>query len=304
MARIAIITGAASGIGRALAGALAARGDTVVLADIDGDGADRAARELAGEGPGPATAAAVDVRDAAAVQALVDGTRDRHGRLDVMVNNAGIGVGGEARELLLAHWDRAIDVNVRGVVHGVHAAYPVMIEQGSGHIVNTASLAGLVPSPLLTPYAMAKHAVVGLSLSLRAEAAAYGVRVTVVCPGVVDTPILDKEGPEDLPRPTLLTGRAREYFRHLQPRFYPADQLAQDIVRGLDRNSALVIAPRSARVAWQLWRYAPVVVNQMTQRQLAWARAAFATQPAEADPGPDPRPHTGPDPLPPLVDMH
>jgi NAD(P)-dependent dehydrogenase (short-subunit alcohol dehydrogenase family) len=296
MARIAIITGAASGIGRALAGALAGRGDTVVLADIDGDGAERAARELARKGPGTATAAAVDVRDAAAVQALVDGTTQRHGRLDVMVNNAGIGVGGETRELLLAHWDRVIDVNVRGAVHGVYAAYPVMIGQRSGHIVNTASLAGLVPSPLLTPYAMTKHAVVGLSLSLRAEAAAYGVRVTVVCPGVVDTPILDKEGPEDLPRPTLLTGRGREYFRHLQPRFYPADQLAQDIVRGLDRNSALVIAPRSARVAWQLWRYAPVVVNQMTQRQLAWARTAFATQPAEADPGPDPRP--------PLVDMH
>ena len=304
MARIAIITGAASGIGRALASALVTRGDTVVAADVDGDGAERAAAELARHRPGAATPAVVDVRDAGAVQALVDQTCERYGRLDVMVNNAGIGVGGEARELQLAHWDRAIDVNVRGVVHGVHAAYPVMIEQGSGHIVNTASLAGLVPSPLLTPYAMAKHAVVGLSLSLRAEAAAYGVRVTVVCPGVVDTPILDKEGPEDLPRPALLTGRAREYFRHLQPRFYPADQLAQDIVRGLDRNSALVMAPRSARVAWQLWRYAPVVVNQMTQRQLAWARAAFATQPAEADPGPDPRPHTGPDPLPPLVDMH
>jgi len=89
MARIAIITGAASGIGRALAGALAARGDTVVLADIDGDGADRAAREVPREGEGTATAAAVDVRDAAAVQALVDGTRQQHGRVDMMVNNAG-----------------------------------------------------------------------------------------------------------------------------------------------------------------------------------------------------------------------
>jgi NAD(P)-dependent dehydrogenase (short-subunit alcohol dehydrogenase family) len=234
----------------------------------------------------------------------VDGTRERHGRLDLMVNNAGIGVGGEARELLLAHWDRVIDVNVRGVVHGVHAAYPVMIQQGSGHIVNTASLAGLVPAPLLTPYAMTKHAVVGLSLSLRAEAAAYGIRVTVVCPGVVDTPMIDTEGPEDLPRPTLLRGHVREYFRHLSPRFYPADQLAQDIVRGLDRNSALVIAPRSARAAWQVWRYAPMVVNQRTQRQLAWARATFATQPAETGPGPVPRPPTGPDPQPPLVDMH
>jgi NAD(P)-dependent dehydrogenase (short-subunit alcohol dehydrogenase family) len=198
-----------------------------------------------------------------------------------MVNNAGIGVGGEARELLLAHWDRAIDVNLRGVVHGVHAAYPVMVEQGSGHIVNTASLAGLLPSPGLTPYAMTKHGVVGLSLSLRVEAAAYGVRVTAVCPGVVDTPILDKGGPEDLPRPALV-GHAREFFRHYQPRFYSADRLAQDIVRGIDRNAALVVAPASARAARYLWRYAPLVVTRMAARQMAWARAAFPA--GSADP--------------------
>ncbi|HEV2257544.1 MAG TPA: SDR family oxidoreductase [Streptosporangiaceae bacterium] len=280
MARIVIVTGAASGIGRALASALVARGDTVVVADIDGEGAERAAGELARHGPGAATAARVDVRDAAAVRALVHGTRDRYGRLDVMVNNAGIGVGGEASELLLAHWDRVIDVNLRGVVHGVHAAYPVMIAQRSGHIVNTASLAGLLPSPGLTPYAMTKHAVVGLSLSLRAEAAAYGVGVTAVCPGVVDTPLLDGRGPADLPQPALM-GHVREIMRRYQPRFYPATQLAEDILRGIDRDAALVIAPASARVAWRLWRYAPVLVNQRNARQLAWTRATFPAQPAE-----------------------
>ena len=280
MTRIAIITGAASGIGRALASALVARGDTVVVADIDGDGAERAARELARQGPGAATPATADVRDAAAVQALVQGTHERYGRLDVMVNNAGIGVGGEACELLLAHWDRVIDVNLRGVVHGVHAAYPIMIRQRAGHIVNTASLAGLLPAPGLTPYAMTKHAVVGLSLSLRAEAAAYGVRVTAVCPGVVDTPLLDKGGPDDLPQPALM-GHGREIFRHYQPRFYPADRLARDILRGIDRNAALVIAPASAQIAWRLWRYTPLVANRMTARQLAWARATFTTEPAD-----------------------
>ena len=275
MGRIAIVTGAASGIGQALAAALVARGDTVVVADADKDGAERTAGDLSERGPGAATAVAVDVRDADAVQALVDQTRDTYGRLDLMVNNAGIGIGGETRELLLAHWDRVIDVNLRGVVHGVHAAYPVMVERGSGHIVNTASLAGLLPSPGATAYAMTKHGVVGLSLSLRAEAAQHGVRVTAVCPGVVDTPILDKGGPDDLPKPVMV-GHAREFFRHVQPRFYAPDQLAQDILRGIDRNTALVIAPTSARVAWYLWRYAPLLVNRMTARQIAWARATFS----------------------------
>jgi NAD(P)-dependent dehydrogenase (short-subunit alcohol dehydrogenase family) len=279
MGRIAIVTGGASGIGQALAGALVARADTVVVADVDKDGAERTAGELSERGPGAATAALVDVRDAEAVQALVDRTRDRHGRLDLMANNAGIAVGGETRELLLAHWDRVIDVNLRGVVHGVQAAYPVMVGQGSGHIVNTASLAGLVPTPGLTPYAMTKHAVVGLSLSLRVEAAGLGVRVTAVCPGVVDTPILDRGAPDDLPQPAL-SADTREFFRRVQPRFYSADRLAQDIVRGIDRNTALVIAPASARVAWYLWRYAPFVINRETARQMAWARAKFAARSA------------------------
>jgi NAD(P)-dependent dehydrogenase (short-subunit alcohol dehydrogenase family) len=221
-----------------------------------------------------------DVRDAAAVPALVEGTCDRYGRLDVLVNNAGVAVGGEAQELLLAHWDRVIDVNLRGVVHGVHAAYPVMIAQRSGHIVNIASLAGLLPAPGLTPYAMTKHAVVGLSLSLRAEAAAHGVGVTAVCPAVADTPMLDKGGPDDLPRPMLMR-HGREIWRHYQPRLYPPGRLAQDVLRGIDRNAALVIVPGSARMAWQLWRYAPAVVTRRTARQLAWVRATFPARPAE-----------------------
>ncbi len=121
---------------------------------------------------------------------------------------------------------------------------------------------------------MTKHAVVGLSLSLRGEAAAYGVRVTAVCPGVVETPILDKGGPDDLPKPPA-AGHTREF----------ADRMAQDIVRGIDRNAALVVAPASARLAWRIWRYIPPVANRMTARHVAWARATFGAQPAEAGTG-------------------
>ena len=271
MTSTAIITGGASGIGAALSRAMVARADTVVVADIDAEGAELHAKQLNETGPGRAWAAPLDVRDATAVQDLVDRVVQAEGRLDVMVNNAGIGVGGEMAELSLAHWDRAIDVNLRGVVHGVHAAFPVMVRQRSGHIVNTASLAGLVPAALLTPYVMTKHAVVGLSLALRPEAASHGIRVTAVCPGFTDTPILDKAGPEDLPKPALAE-RGRDLATKAQRHLYDAELLAVDILRGMDRNKALVVAPRSARVAWRAIRLAPGLSSAVGRLEMRYVR--------------------------------
>jgi len=177
-----------------------------------------------------------------------------HGQLDYIFNNAGIAVGGMVEELTLDHWNRVIDVNLRGVIHGVHAAYPIMLRQGNGHIVNTASLAGLVPGPGLTPYDAVKHAVVGLSLSLRAEGAGRGVRVSAVCPGFVDTPLLGRVNP-DLPQTG--PGMDAEELAKRIGKLYKADLLAQDVLRGLERNLPLIVAPRSARVIWRLSRYAP-----------------------------------------------
>jgi NAD(P)-dependent dehydrogenase (short-subunit alcohol dehydrogenase family) len=273
MSRTAVVTGAASGIGAALARALVARGDSVVLADLDSAGASAVAADLSRLGPGRARVEAVDVRDADAVQAVVEGAHRRDGRLDLLFNNAGIGIGGAVEDLSLSHWERAIDVNLRGVVHGVAAAYPLMLRQGHGHIVNTASLAGLIPSPLLTPYAMTKHAVVGLSLSLRSEAAAHGVRVSVLCPGVVGTPILDRGNPEDLPEVRRLDGR--EYLTRVGGPPYPAAALAADVLRAVERNRPVIVAPRRARVAWRLHRAAPWLVDQVITRNVAWARDRY-----------------------------
>jgi NAD(P)-dependent dehydrogenase (short-subunit alcohol dehydrogenase family) len=284
--RVAIVTGGASGIGAALVRALAARGAVVIIADVDEAGAKAVAEQVdagtsaavsgagsgpvstvrsdpvsaRGTGPGSATGtglvstAALDVRDAQGVADLVRRTAAEHGRLDLMFNNAGIAVGGMVEELLLDHWDRVIDVNLRGVVHGVHAAYPLMLGQGFGHIVNTASLAGLVPGPMLAPYAAAKHGVVGLSLALRAEAAGRGVRVSVICPGFVDTPLLGRVNP-DLPQTE--TGSNAVALARLTGRLYNADALAQDVLRGIARNRAVIVAPASARLAWRMTRYAP-----------------------------------------------
>ncbi|HEY9525419.1 MAG TPA: SDR family oxidoreductase [Thermopolyspora sp.] len=249
MRKIALVTGGASGIGRAIANELSARGVRVTIADIDGDGGERAAKEIG------ATAVRLDVTDADAVLDAVSGLRERHGRLDFVFNNAGIAVGGTVEELTLDHWNRAIDVNLRGVVHGVRAAYPIMVEQGYGRIVNTASLAGLTPAPLMVPYTATKHAVVGLSLGLRAEAARYGVKVHAVCPGFIDTPLLDNTNP-GLAQ-TRTGAHAREAALMVQGRLYPAGTLARDIMRGIARDRALIVAPSSARRVWRFVRLAP-----------------------------------------------
>jgi NAD(P)-dependent dehydrogenase (short-subunit alcohol dehydrogenase family) len=263
--RVAIVTGAASGIGKALADALARRGATVVLADIDEAGAKAAADEWAAGPPGRASGVALDVTDANAVATLVERTAHDHGHLDFMFNNAGIGIVGQAREFTLAHWNRAFDVNLRGVVHGVVAAYPVMIRQGSGHIVNTASLAGLLPSPMLTPYAMTKHGVVGLSTSLRMEAAAHGVRVSVVCPGVIDTPLLDKGNPPDLP-PVTHVPNARRLLTKMIGGAYPPASLAEDVLEALARNRPIIVAPRHARIPWRVYRLSPRLIIESGPR--------------------------------------
>ncbi|HEU5034293.1 MAG TPA: SDR family oxidoreductase [Mycobacteriales bacterium] len=257
MARIAIVAGGGSGIGEAVSRALAARGDTVVVADVDGAAAERVAGDITAVQRGAASAAKLDVCDAAAVQAVVDDTVAAHGRLDLMFNNAGIGIGGDSTELTPAHWDRIIDVNLRGVTNGVAAAYPLMARQRSGHIINTASIAGLITPPYLTPYVATKHAVVGLSLALRGEAKAYGVKVLAVCPGWTDTPILDSTGPDDLPKPTLVrAGGVRESAERMG-KLYQPDQLAQDILTAVDRDRALLVTPRKFRVMWRLARLSP-----------------------------------------------
>jgi short-subunit dehydrogenase len=136
-----------------------------------------------------------------------------------------------------------------------------------------------LPFPFGVPYAMTKHAVVGLSVSLRVEARAHGVRVSAVCPGVIDTPILDGEGPPDLPR-TSLAGRGREMMlRGNRGPAYPPEQLAEDVLRGVERNRAIIVAPPRARTAWLANRIAPRLVERVFVRELGWMRRELLAGP-------------------------
>ena len=199
-----------------------------------------------------------------------------HGSLDLLFNNAGISIGGETQELTLEHWDSIIDVNIRGVVHGVHAAYPLMVRQRSGHIVNTASMGGLIAAGLLTSYVMTKHAVVGLSMALRSEAAAFGVGVTAVCPSAVDTPILDKGA----------VGRfhGRDYFLKGQGVRHPLDPvvLADQVLVAVAEDKPLLVTPRTARIAWRIGRLSPSLVAASSIRFVAKQRRLQAKRATQA----------------------
>jgi NAD(P)-dependent dehydrogenase (short-subunit alcohol dehydrogenase family) len=262
--RIAIVTGGASGIGKALCEELARRNATVLVTDINLPGAQAVAAAITAGG-GRASAAAMDVRQAVEVQSLVETTVREHGRLDFMFNNAGIGVGGEIRDLALEHWRAAVEVNLMGVIHGVAAAYPIMLRQGWGHIVNISSLSGLIASPGLGPYTATKGAVVSLSQALRAEAEEYGVQASVVCPGFVRTAIFENAIGVKLDKQDLLD--------KLGLPLIPAEEAARAILRGVERNQGVIVFPRSARVLWRLTRYCPALLHPFQRRMTARMRA-------------------------------
>lgn len=259
--RCALVTGAGSGIGRALAVELARRGARVFVTDLDGGTAVEVARLLGGG----AASAALDVRDADRFREVVSEAIERGGRLDALFNNAGIGVSGEAVEFGPEHWRRVIDVNLYGVVNGIAAAYPVMVRQGAGDIVNIASLAGLGTAPFLAPYAASKHAVVGLSTSLRIEAAMHGVRVNVVCPAAIDTPLLDRDNPSDLPAVSWRPN-TRRYLTRLSGAPYPADRFAREALDAVERNQGIIVIPGRARLAWRIGRLLPKLAERTVSR--------------------------------------
>jgi len=188
--KVAVITGGAAGIGLALARRFGAAGMKLVIADIQQDALDEATAALSAAGH-EVLGVRADVSDRAQVQAIADAAMERFGAIHVACNNAGVGSGGLTWELTEADWKWVLGVDLWGVIHGVGIFTPLIIESGGGHVVNTASMAGLTSPPFMGPYNVAKHGVVALSESmyLELQMAAPTVGVTVVCPGWVQTRI-------------------------------------------------------------------------------------------------------------------
>ena len=265
---IAFVTGGASGIGAALATKLAESGAEVWIADRQLAAARELTQRLNSAGAN-AHAIELDVRSYPAFERAVGETVQHSGRIDYLFNNAGIGVGGEIDTYTLDDWNDVFDVNLRGVVHGIQAVYPIMIRQGEGHIVNTASLAGLVAAPGLASYTATKHAVVAISKVLRVEGERHGVRVSVLCPGAIRTPILTggKYG-----RMTKTGASDEQLLKFWEPsRPMAPEKFAERALRAVLRGDAIIVVPAWWKALWYLDRLSPALAmwgSRLTLKRL------------------------------------
>ena len=256
LGKIAFITGGASGIGAALSTKLVDEGAEVWIADRQIGSAQELAQRL-NSGGAKAHAIELDVRSYPSFEGAVAEAVRQSGRIDYLFNNAGIGVGGEIDSYTLDDWNDVFDVNLRGVVHGIQAVYPIMIRQHSGHIVNTASMAGLVASPGSASYTAAKHAVVAISKALRLEAERHGVQVSVLCPGAIRTPILTGGKYGRMTKTGVSDEQLLKFWEPFRP--MAPEKFAERALRAVFRGDAIIVVPAWWKAWWYLERLSPAL---------------------------------------------
>jgi NADP-dependent 3-hydroxy acid dehydrogenase YdfG len=272
--KVAFVTGGASGIGEALATKLAGAGAEVWIADRQIDKAQQLAQGLS-SGGAKAHAIELDVRDYSSFERAVADAMQEAGRIDYLFNNAGIGVSGEIASYTLDDWNDVFDVNLRGVVHGIQAVYPIMIRQHSGHIVNTASMAGLTTGASQASYTATKHAVVAISRTLRVEAEGHGVQVSALCPGVIRTPILTGGVYGRIDMPGVSSQDILKSWERLRP--MAPDKFAERVLRAVLRNDAIIVVPGWWKAWWYLERLSPALSLRLAKSMLKRVRELEST---------------------------
>jgi NAD(P)-dependent dehydrogenase (short-subunit alcohol dehydrogenase family) len=258
--RRVLITGAGSGLGKALAERHARRGDTVACVDRDRARADATCAALAGTGH---LAFAADVGDDDSMQALADDVRAVWGGLDVLYNNAGIASGGAMVDTTMAEWRQILEIDLLGVVRGCRLFLPAMLAAGKGHIVNTASFAGLAGAPGIMTYGVAKAGVVALSEQLRAEVEARGVRVSVVCPSFFRTNLMDEALGNERVKALAL--------RMMDTSPDTLDSVADAVLADVDAGRFLILPTKREPMRWRLKRWFPQAYFRMLLARTARA---------------------------------
>ena len=264
--RKVVITGAASGIGRELALAFARERCDMVLADIDEAGLQETVGMVNGAG-GSAEAFFCDVSKADQVTRMADRCFDKWGRVDLLINNAGVASTGFMGDVPITDWEWVMSINFWGVVYGCHAFVPGMKGQGEGHIVNVASAAGIISSAEMAPYNASKAAVISLSETLKSELAPYGIGVTVLCPTFVRTNLLEKmRFTDDFQRHCSTTGMANA-------RWTP-EKVAALVLDAVRRDRVYVLPQASAKLIWLFKRISPAAYLGFFAflMRMGWAR--------------------------------
>ncbi|NEZ04084.1 SDR family NAD(P)-dependent oxidoreductase [Wenzhouxiangella sp. XN201] len=252
----ALITGAASGLGEAMARRFAAGGWQVIIADRNIDVARRVAESL-GEGN---EAVALDVTEPEQWQALVEHVRETRGRLDLLVNNAGVAVGGSLEDTPAEDWRWVIDIDLMGVVWGCKAFAPMLREQGHGHVVNVSSFAGLAGAPQINAYGTAKAGVIAMSEMLRTELAPAGVHVSVLCPAFVRTNLTQTMRAPD--------GYHKRVERWMDTSGVTVEDVAETVFGAVGKRRFMLLTHGNTRWLWWIKRWFPELYHRMIMRSV------------------------------------
>ncbi len=264
--KVAVVSGAASGIGKALVGELALKGAKVIATDINREMLKQALKDT-GRSKHPIKDAQLDVSDYDAFRKVIDNTISLEGRLDYIFNNAGIGIGGEVRDQEIEHWRKVMNVNLYGVIHGSILAYKIMAKQGFGHIVNISSLEGLMPFPATVPYVTSKFGVMGLSQGMWVEGVDLGIKVSVVCPGYVKTPIFEVSELVNEDRQEILKSLSKLEKFSVSP-----EECARMILKGVAKNKPIIPVSGLVKFLWLLVRISPILVMNIVRKDFAKIR--------------------------------
>ncbi len=256
-----VVTGAGSGIGRATAVAAGRRGARLFLCDVNAAGLDETAKLVETAG-GTASKAVVDVASADAMRAFADGVHAEVPAVDLLVNNAGVGLGANFADTSLDDWRWVLDINLMGVVHGCHFFVPRMVERAQGgHVVNIASMAGFTPTAATTAYCVTKSGVLALSECLRIELSPHAIGVTAICPGLIDTPIVTsgrRRGFASLPRAQAMIKSTFER------RGYSPERVAENILRAVQKDRTVAPVSPEAWTFYFLKRFAPALTLRLS----------------------------------------
>ncbi|MEE2903446.1 MAG: SDR family oxidoreductase [Myxococcota bacterium] len=265
---IIVITGGASGLGKQIGIELAQRGAIVMLLDRQIEEAEHVCSLIQEKG-GRSFAYEVDVRNPTTIKESFRRIYTEHGRIDYVFNNAGIMYAGNVTDMEPDQWENIVDVNIKGVVYGCREAAAIMKEQGFGHIVNTASMAGLLITPFIAAYGMTKYAVVGLSLALNSELKTDNICVTAICPGFINTPILHggRYG-------SFVSKPNESELKKLQKNnlvTFDVESFAKAAVKQIPKRKGIIILPRRWNLMWCLQRWFPRLSLRLSQMSSRYA---------------------------------